>query len=158
MALHSTSRLSNIKDSLKKYFVESLEQTEGLQVVFDKNVENIPTVQGTPVDRWVVVIMGTPDINSPLASANVKVICCSQKDSEGFKLAQTRDAVVGYLTDPDKSDGMRRIPLYKSYKDSPWELLGGMVVQEILETDSGEIANGIKVHIMNVRLRWGARS
>lgn len=158
MALHPTSRLSNFKDSIKKYFIESLEQGEGIQVVFDKSVENIPTVQGTPVDRWVVVMSAVPNTASPMASASLKVVCCSQKDSEGFKLAQLRDIVMGYITDPDMTDGMRRIPLYRSFKDSPWELLDGMVVQEVFESSPGETENGTKVHMMNIRLRWGARS
>lgn len=157
MALHATSRLANFKDSIKKYVIDSLETAEGIQVTFDKNVESIPSVQGTPVDRWVAVLFGPMEMNNALASGSVAIYCCTQRDSEGFKLAQLRDTVYGYFTDPDATDSMRRITLYRSYRDIPWEVVGGMVVQEILEGAPGLLTNEIKFLVLNVRLRWGAR-
>jgi len=157
MTLHATSRLANFKDSIKKYFLESLETAEGVQVTFDKNVENIPKVQGTPVDRWVAVLFGPMDVSNHMASGSISVYCCTQRDSEGFKLAQLRDTVYGYLTDPDATDCMRRITLYRSYRDIPWENIGGMIIQEILEGAPGDLTNEIKFLSLNVRFRWGAR-
>ena len=56
-ALDSTSKESNIRDSIKKYWVDNLYTTDGVQLTFDKYLST-PNVQGHAVDKWVSINFG----------------------------------------------------------------------------------------------------
>lgn len=158
MSLDPTARSSNLKDSIKKYFVDNIYTTEGIEIGFDKSMAR-PKIQGQPVEveKWVVVNSGYIDPMGTLSEHQIDVICCSRKDNEGYKLAQLRDTVMGYLTDNTQTDTMRRIPFYRSYASQAWTLLGALLVTEIIESPRNDAEDETKFIILTTTLRWAAK-
>ena len=157
MALDNTAKEANIQDSIKKYFVDNLYRTDGIALSFDKSIA-VPKLTGQPrtVTRWVNIAIGSIDMGY-LAEIVLNIYCCTIKDNEGFRLAHLRDIVIDYLSDRTQTDGMRRIPLYRSYADQEWTKIGSMVVQEIIESDRIIADDETKYKIITARLRWGCK-
>lgn len=156
MALDPTARLANVKDSLKKYFVDSLHTGEGIALTFDKSLST-PKLQGISVNQWVSINFGLVEMET-LSTLLLNIYCCTRSDAEGFRLCQLRDKVMGYLTDTEQSDGMQRIPFYRSRASGNWTLLaGGFVVQEVTESGELEAPDETKYRILTVKLRFASK-
>ena len=155
MALDNTAKESNIRDSLKKYWVDSLYTTEGVQVTFDRYLST-PDVRSKSVDRWVSINFGGMEL-SELSSHMLNIYCCTRSDGEGFKLAQLRDKVFKYLTDNTQTDGMARITFYRSRADGNWTGIGHFVVQDVIESQQFEADDGTKYKILTARLRFSSK-
>jgi hypothetical protein len=154
VALDPTAREANIKDSIKKFFVDNIYTAEGVELLFDKSLTT-PKVQGREVDRWVAVAVGGIEPDT-LSTCSVTIFCCSKMDSEGFKLSQLRDKVMGYLVDSAQPDGAKRIPFYRSHATEAWTSLGNMLVIVDSESPAFEADDGTKFKTIEIRLRWGA--
>lgn len=154
--MDDTAKIANIKASVKKYFVDNIEDTEGVTVVFDKDLSD-PDLHSkdSPTIKWVVVIFDPIDRSE--GDMNLRVLCCTRRDAEGFRLAQTHDTVYKYLQDTDKTDGMARIPLYAISGSSLVAQDKGMVVIVEGASDEFEADDDTKFLIINVRLRWGVK-
>jgi len=155
MSLDATARLSNVMDSLKKYFFDSLYTTEGKEVMFDKSLST-PDLADKSIDRWVVINFGALDMGT-LSEFYLNIFVCSRNDAESFKNAQLRDVVMSYLSDTTTTDGMRRIPLYQSSATVAWTLIGAFVVQEVTEGPLFEAEDMTKYRQLTVRLRWASK-
>jgi hypothetical protein len=155
MALDASVREANIRDSLKKYFYDRIKTIETVAISFDKGLTN-PEVQGNKVDKWVAVAFGAMELDS-LAAFPFTIFCCTKNDAEGFKLAQLRDKVVGYLIDYTMTDGLARIPIYRSSATEAWQIIETGVVQIDAESQPPDAEDGTKFKIIDVRLRWGAK-
>jgi len=155
MSLNGTIREANVRDSIKKFMVDNIYTTEGIHITFDKSMSDPPTVQGKVVNRWVVVNWG-PMVREPFASISIDVICATRKDNEGFKLAQLTDTVVGYLSDSETTDGLKRIILYRSRAVGAWDTLGSMLVHSIEDSGQIDAPDGTKYRILTVVLVWAA--
>ena len=156
MTLADTAKEANVRDSIKRYFVENLYKTEGVQLTFDKYLST-PNVQGHTVDKWVSINFGEM-IMSSLSAHVLEIYCCTRKDGEGFKLAQLRDKVYKYLTDSTKTDGTARIPFYRSRATGAWTLLStGMIIQNIMESRQFEAEDGTKFKILTVTIRFSSK-
>ena len=153
--LDPTVRESNLRDSIKKYFVDNLYTTEGVELLFDKLLST-PKVQGNEIDKWYAIMIGPIDLGT-LSEISIDVFCCTKKDSEGFKLAQLRDKVMNYLIDTTQTDGMARITLYKSSATEAWTNIGTMLVQIDSESAQMEAEDNTKFKTITVRLRWGSK-
>lgn len=155
MALDPTARLANVKDSLKKFFIDNLQKANSVPVTFDKGLRS-PVLQGTSVDRWVSVVIG--DV-SPYNVSELELVlfCCTRQDNEGFKLAQLRDLVLGYLVDTDQTDGMKRIPFYRSHKTEAWTLIGSLLVTSTMELKDFHTEDETKIRQINSMIKWGAK-
>jgi len=154
MSLDATSREANVRDSIIKYFVDSLKTGEGINISFDKTL-SVPKVQGTEVEKWVMFDFGAMD-RGTLSEYIVDLYCCTRKDPQGFKLAQLGDTVMGYLSDTTQTDGMKRIPFYRSKQVGTWDLLGSLLVVEVNEGSEIEATDGTKFKVLSVRLKWAA--
>ena len=156
MALDDTSKESNVRDSIKRYFVTSLYDAEGVELTFDKYIAT-PNVRTKAVDRWVSINFGGMEM-SVLSSLMLNIFCCTRSDGEGFKLAQLRDKVFKYLTDNTQTDGMARIPFYRSRADGAWTLLdGGFVVSDVIESQQFEADDGTKYKVLTATLRFSSK-
>jgi hypothetical protein len=158
MALDPTSREANIRDSVKKFLVDSLYTTEGINLFFDIGLAT-PRLQGQPIeaDRWVVINFGSLEIGV-MSEFQIDVVCCTRKDNEGFRLAQLRDTVFGYLTDNTQIDGVRRIVFYTSYEHpTPWVVIGGIMIMEIIESRQMPAEDGTKYKILTCNLRFASK-
>ncbi len=156
MSLHATAREANITDSIKKYFIDSLETIEGLAVTFDKALSK-PQLQGRAVDRWVSIAMGPISFDT-LSTALMDIYCCTREDNEGFKLAQLRDKVEGYLTnDGSPGDGKVNIPFYQSHPTDAWTYLGGMLIVDVVSSGKLDAPDETKYRILGVRLQFASK-
>ena len=156
MALDPTARRANMKDSIKKYFVDNIFTTEGIALTFDKSLSVPDVAKSKRTSRWLNIDMEDLD-RSYLSDLVLKVFCATRKDPEGFVLAQLTDTVMGYLTDTTKTDGMRRIPFYRSYSNQAWELLGAFLIQEVIEGPELEAPDETKYVVMTCRLRTASK-
>ena len=153
--LDATARESNFRDSIKKYFVDNISRIEGLALLFDEYLST-PKVQGTEVDKWVAVMVGEIDLGT-LSDITIEIYCCTKKDSEGFKLAQLRDKVVGYLVDTSQTDCTARIILYRSSATEAWENIGSMLVKIDSESRQMEAEDNSKFKVITARLLWASK-
>ncbi len=153
MALDPTARLANVKDSLKKYFIDNLYTDAGISVSFDKGL-SVPDLQGTAVTRWVVIMTGAIELGN-FSTLNLPIYCCTRKDPEGFRLAQLRDKLIELLTDPTD---IKRITLYRSYENKPWEEIGKFLVTQLLETPDFDGPDETKYRMITVVLRWATKA
>jgi len=158
MALDATARKANIMDSIKKYFVDSIQTESGIDITFDKRLSTPPITQGHAVTRWVTCKIG-PIVSDNLSTVFVKLYCCTRSDSEGFRLAQLRDTVVGYLTDTTQTDTMRRIVFYRSMPPGggAWTAIGSFVIDEWTESEDLEAPDSTKYITITCRLRFGSK-
>jgi hypothetical protein len=153
MALDPTARESNVRDSLKKYFFDTIETVKGYPVTYDISL-TAPRIAGRDCDRWVTIDFGDIEMDS-LSSHMIRLFVCSRKDPEARTLLQMRDNIMGYLTDNTQTDGSGRITLYKT-NENPWTEIGSMVV--VLDPESQVIlgADNTKYKIINIQVKWGA--
>ena len=156
MALDPTAREANFRDSIKKYFVDNLETISNIPLTFDKALSS-PDIQGKTVHKWVSVLFGSSHLGT-MSEIYFRVFCCTRQDNEGFKLAQLKDTVVGYLTnDGSIGDGQVRIPFYRSYANQAWTLLGSLLVIDVIPSDQLEAPDGTKYIILTVRLKTASK-
>lgn len=157
MSLDPTARSTNVKDSIKRFFVDNLFRSEGRKITFDKAL-SAPRIQGNvPANEWISIKMGALT-REVLSTQHLTVYCCTRQDPEGYKLAQLVDTVMGYLTDSTMTDGMKRIPFYRSYASQDWELLGALIVQDpVEESEEMEASDETKFKILTVILRFASK-
>ena len=156
MALDPTARLANVKDSIKKYFVDNIARTSGKKLTFDKAL-SVPRIQGNvPANEWVSIRL-EETYRDTLSEQLISIYCCTRQDPEGYRLAQLTDTVMGYLSDTTMTDGMARIPFYRSYADQAWVLLGAMLVHDVYESAELEAEDETKFKILTVRLKFASK-
>lgn len=156
MALDPTAREANFRDSIKKYFVDNLETIDGIPLTFDKALSS-PNIQGKTVHKWVTILFGSAHIDT-MSEIYFRIFCCTRQDNEGFKLAQLKDTVMGYLTnDGSVGDGQVRIPFYRSYANQAWSLLGSLLVIDVMDSDQLEAPDETKYKILTVRLKTASK-
>lgn len=155
MPLDDSARESNLRDSIKKFFVDNISTTEGVAVTFDKAL-NTPMVQGKEVDKWVSVTFGPVNLET-MSDIIIEIYCCTRRDNEGYKLSQLRDKVMGYLVDYNMADGKARIDFYKSSYSDAWILLGKILVWDILPSGDMIAADETKFKVLTVVLKMAMK-
>jgi len=156
MALDATARESNVRDSIKRFFIDNIYKTEGIQLTFDRTLST-PKIQGTEAaTRWVSVNFGPMDMDY-LSNLILTVYLCTRQDSEGFRLAQLRDTVMGYLSDTDETDGMKRITFYRSRSTGAWMPIGSILVQDVTESGQMLAPDETKYKVLTVRCRFASK-
>ena len=155
MSLDASARESNLRDSIKKFFVDSISTAEGVPVTFDKAL-NTPILQGKEADKWVSVTFGPVNFDT-LSDVIVEVYCCTRRDNEGYKLSQLRDKVLGYLVDDTMPDGKKRIDFYQSSYSGAWTLIGKLLVFEILPSGDMLAPDETKFKVLTVILKVGMK-
>ena len=151
MSLDASARESNLRDSLKKFLVDSITTIEGVPVTFDKAL-NAPKLQDKEVDKWVSFVLGPVNLDT-MSDVIFELYCCTRKDNEGYKLSQLRDKVMGYLVDYNMADGKKRIDFYQSSYSGAWTLLGKLLVWEILPSGDLTAADETKFKVLTVILK-----
>lgn len=155
MSLDPTAKMTNVWDSLKKFFVDNLYTTEKLHLTFDRTLTT-PKIQGHEVEKWVVITPG-PAEREAMGYFTLEIFCCTRQDPEEFKLVRLSDKVMGYLTDTTATHGMKSIPLYQSSSSGAWTLIGALLVQDIVESGNLDASDLTKYKILTVTLRWSAK-
>jgi len=154
MSLDPTVRRANFKDSVKRFFcsVYSGEMT------FDKSLSSPDLLNDKTVDRWINIDIGEID-RGYMSTVPLEIYCASRKDPEGFKLAQLTDTIMGHLSDTTQTDGMKRIPFYRSVPSGPdaWVLLGSFVVHDVIESKELYAPDNTKYIILFVTLKTASK-
>ncbi|HDZ15566.1 hypothetical protein LCGC14_1082990 [marine sediment metagenome] len=156
MTLDPTARESNVRDSLKKYFVDNLHTKEGIILSFDKQISDPAIHKVQSVNRWISIKIGAMDRNE-MGRLDVDLYCAVRQDPESFRLAQLCDTVMGHLTDTTQTDTMRRIPFYRSRETGAWTLLGALLVVDVLESGEEDGPDSSKFKILTLTIRWSAK-
>lgn len=155
MTLDATAREANIRDSIKRFFVDTFPSVDK---TFDKALST-PDLQGRTVHKWINVLVHVSEI-AVLSDILVYIYCSTRQDNEYFKLSQLRDTIVeGLSVDPDsdQSDNMKRITFYQSHPVNPWTVIGALLVTEIVESTTMDGPDETKYKILTVRLRAPAK-
>lgn len=142
---------------MKKYLVDNLITTEGLLVTFDPRMFIPETFKATNPDvkKWVAVKFGAL-YRDDMSEAILELRCCTRQDNEGFQLSQLCDKVIGYLTTTD-GDGIKRITFYRSYAAQPWEVIGGIVVQDVRDSLEFTADDNTLYKLITVTLRFASK-
>lgn len=104
MALDASTKEVNIRGSIQKYFVDSLETTEGKNVIIDADVEPVRNLT-----EWI----GLNFLDSTIGNKifyRLQLIPATRQDAEGFKLAALEDLIMQYIY--DENGIYRAIPFY----------------------------------------------
>ena len=155
MPLDETAKLSNITNSIKKYFVDSLYTGESIQLDFDKSYQEVYAALPDRVDQWMIIAFDRSDMDT-LAKLELTLYMYSRRDPEAVNLFLLRDTVMAYLVDITQTDGLARVNLY----DAAWGLVGAAVI--VLpagrhESDNYVAEDGTKFRYISAALCWGAK-
>jgi hypothetical protein len=150
MSIPDTFRLSNLKDSIKKFFNAELKTARGIHTVFDNMLK-----QPANMDRWVGIRVGDRG-HKRFTFVPVEVFTCTRRDPEGFRNAQLVDTIVSLTLDDTKDDWMRRIPLYKSHPTDPWTEIGTLLFQEVIESGDMETEDNTKVRVLTIKMSFAS--
>jgi hypothetical protein len=155
MSLDPTAREANVRDSLKKFFIDNLFTTEKIQVLFDEFIP-APKIQGHSVNRWIGIQFGSMNLDT-LSTLNIEVYCCTRQDPENFRLSQLRDTVMDHLTPSSDESTYKVIPFYRSKADGNWTLIGGLMVTNITQGMDMNGPDQTKVKILFIELKYVAK-
>ena len=151
--MDATLKLTNVKKSLKKYFLYFFTTTNNVKVIYDKWLVKEYLATQT-AGKWIFINFGEPII-ATLSSLEVTLIACSKGDPEGVELSKLQDFIVECLT--DTTSDRKIVDFYNTYT-SPWTLIGGIVIKQ---TGGGKESLGdenVNVSVINVRAKWGAKT
>ena len=152
MAIDPTMSESCYKKSLKKFFIDNLYTSEGIDVDFDIQYV-MPKDAGLPVKKWVSIKVGAIE-GGTLSRGHVILYLFTREDNEGVDLSELRDIILEKITDTNATDGVVRIPFY----DQSWNQVGAMVPALTVESREPEyLEDGTKVKWMRIDLSWGSR-
>ena len=156
MALDPTARESNMRLSIIRYFVDNIKGTEGIEVVFDRDLI-APDTRSKVLDRWVSINFGV-STKETLSELTLSIHCLQRKDKEGYKLAQLVDRVMTYLVaDATTIDGGKRIPFYQNFPTrTSWNRVSSFLVMEIVTSQDLLASDGTKFKTITVFLKWPA--
>lgn len=156
MSLDATARESNVRDSIKKYFVDNLKRSSGVELLFDKGLATPNLANKNSVTRWVSINFNSIQ-REKLSTLLLDFYCCTREDSEGFRLAQLTDLVIGLLSDTTQTDSLKRIPLYQSHPTNAWVEIGAFVVLDFIESQQLEFDDLTKYKVITATLKWAAK-
>lgn len=124
MAIAPTLSEEFYKNSVKKYFVDSLYTTEGVFISFEKLTTDPADAVPDGITEWIVFKFMGNAYKSPVSQRKLDAYLFSRGDEEGHALSVLRDKLVSALIDLTMPDGIRRAPLY----DATWATIGGMLL------------------------------
>jgi hypothetical protein len=155
MTLDPTAREANLRDSLKKFFIENLSRTEGIPIIFDRFLES-PKLQGKEVDRWVGIDLGETEMDI-LSEQEIEIYVCTRKDPENFRLSQLRDTVMDYLTPSSNDVCYKTIPFYRSHPTNAWTVIGGLLITRTNQSKDLVAEDQTKFKIIYVQMKFASK-
>ena len=154
MALSAVSRESDFKRSIKKYFLDNLETTEGLKLFFETLEETPLNGSGAPYTKWVIIDFGRRDLG-PVSEQYISIDIYTRNDKEGDTLAKLVDTVMDYIIDEDATNGLVTIPYYDT--TGVWSVVGGII--PYLQQSFGRLEGVDKTLFksINILCKWGGK-
>ena len=127
-----------------------------VRVLLCSTLANPRVPNNTELTTWLNVRFGD-FYRDDLSRANVEIRCCTRQDNEGFKLSQLTDKVIGYFTTTEGT-GLKTIIFYRSYEaPTPWVPIGGIVVQDIIESGLFKAEDETNYKVLNITLRFASK-
>jgi len=157
--LDNTAKLSNIVNSLKKYFVDSLYTAESIHVEFGKSYEEVYKALPDRVDQWAIIAFD-PVVVDTLSELRFSIYMFSRRDPEAANLYLLRDKIFNYLIDTTQTDGLARVTLYDTSNPVSWVSIGkGVIIVPAGRADSSnyEAEDGTKFRYFSLEFKWGAK-
>lgn len=133
---------SNLRKSLKKYFVDNLQTIEDINVYFDRVFQ--PT--DNAVVQWICVVSRIVKI-AQVCEGSLTVHMFTKRDREGDVIVALRDTVMDYL--------LESFPFYDT-DSSAWELLGRVQLYPVDETDIVYLIDNGKLKTLEFDMKWSA--
>ena len=157
MVLDPTAREANYKDSIKKYLIDNLVTIESLDITFDPRMYDPQTFinKNRSLKKWVAIKFGSL-YRDDMSQALLEIRPCTRGDNEGFQLSQLCDKIIGYFSDTT-GDGIKRITFYRSYPTIPWVSIGGIVVQDIHESQELQADDETLFKVITIVLRFASK-
>ena len=152
MAFDDTAKEANIRDSYHKYLIDN--KPSGTYITIDKGL-SAPDLTNKTVEKWIAVNFGPLEI-SHMSEVNWDVFLCTRRDNEFFKLSNLRDQVMALHFDDSKTDGLRRVTLYRSYPNqdsSLWTSIGTILITDVIPSGNLEGPDETKYKILTVVCR-----
>ncbi len=156
MSLDATARETNFRDSVRYYLINSIKTTEGIDVTFDTSLKK-PDFTDKKVVRWVAVKWGPFEMDT-MSTAIVEIKPSTRQDNDSWRLTNLRDIVMGYLIDTVNGMG-KKIPFYQSAPGGVgnWTRIGGIVVQDVIESLENTAEDGTKFKTLTTRMRFASK-
>lgn len=154
MALSPTTRQADFKSSIKKYFLDNLETTEGLKIFFEELSEIPLDGSGDKYNKWVVITFGRRNLGT-VSETSVMIDMYTRNDKEGDDLAKLEDTVMDYIVDENSTSGLATIPFYDT--SGVWAQVGGII--PYLEPSLGAVEgeDGVQYKSINILCKWGGK-
>lgn len=152
MALDVTLSEECFKNSIKKFFVDSLYTTQGIYIEFDTEYK-IPKKEGVEVDQWIVFHFDGLHYKGSVAEGRVAAYLFSRRDEEGSDLGVLRDKLLDLLIDEDATDGRARVGLF----DTSWVKQTSMVVDIGDESKQETAKDQTKYRYANLYFKYGCK-
>jgi hypothetical protein len=147
MAFDDTAKEANLRDSYHKYVIDNT----SVAVTIDKGL-NDPDLTNKNTEKWIAINFGPLEI-SHMSEVRWDVYLCTRRDNEYFKLSNLRDQFMALHFDDSKTDGLRRITLYRSdpTKDSStWSSIGTILIQDVLQSGNLEGPDETKYKVLTI--------
>lgn len=152
MALDSSAKLTNVRNSIKKYFVDTLSTIEAIDLSFDRSIVD-PYLENTSLTKWVLVNFGRVSQQDVFSIHDFDVVCCTRQDAEGVRLMQMVDTVQGYLYDSTQTDRLKRITLY----NDAWTSIGSLLITDNVVSFQDLARDETKFVVIACAVRWAAK-
>lgn len=155
MVLSPESRQADLTDSLKKYFLDTIETVSGIKIFFEWMDDTPVDDAGVKLDKWVIFDFGDSDLGA-VSEILIFVHLFVRKDSEEYLLSRIQDTFMGYIIDEDSTNGLVSIPYYDTTA-SPWVQIGGILpfVKKIYGAQDGK--DNTKIKTIQLLCKWGGK-
>jgi hypothetical protein len=149
------SRESDLKSSIKKYFLDYLETLESIPLFFEGLAEIPSDDDGVKLLKWVVISFGRGDLGN-VSERQITLEAFTRNDSEGDDLSSLIDTIMGYILNEDSTNGLATIPYYDT-SSVPWTVVGGIMpfLQPSLNEMEGD--DSTKFKSINLLCKWGGK-
>ena len=153
MAIDASAKKTNIRLSLKKYLIDTIETVQGKKVFFGIGYA-LPQID--ELTEWFSVGFG-PMSRTGFSGFVVDLIAATRKDAEGDNLSELVDIGYAVMTDNTQPDGKRRISLY-NVVGTTWTEFDKLLVTDI--NDSGEMTgpDGTQYQTLTCKINWVAKA
>lgn len=149
MAFDDTAKEANLRDSYHKYIIDN--KPSGVPITIDKGLSD-PDLTSKNTEKWIAVNFG-PLTLGHMSDVMWEVFLCTRRDNEYFKLSNLRDQFMALHFDDTKTDGLRRITLYRSdpTKDSSvWTSIGTILIIDVLQSGNLDGPDETKYKVLTV--------
>jgi hypothetical protein len=151
MPLDPTLSEQCFRNSIKKYFVDTLQTVDGVYVGFETEYKQPEDVGGNEVTEWINFHFNGVTSGNAVSTGRVAAYLFTRKDTDGANLATLRDKLMSRLVDLSATDGIMRIPLY----DLTWTATGvGIMLHTGNESVEERGKDGTLYKFLNIYCRF----